>query len=304
MDKHKLKTQKSQQIFHFDEHNIEKICTSLENEIETLKVVKIQNQPLKTPDVQLFKTTLYETETNTLLELPSLAPSKNISNITKNEIIKTTKYVLSDAVQASRYFQRTQHTQTEAITLKDQSNIASVWILQKEIDNNASMEKIPKFKSSDNFKKMLFISDRIVTSNNFSKKQIEFITRHTSDKLNSMSYRYTLEEILQFSNDKLTNFSVSSFVWNTMNEDILAVGYGKWNDESNGFKGAVCCWSLKNPVYPERMYEFNKPITCLDFSKTKANILVAGSHGGCVYILDIVQEICDPVIVNDYIGGV
>jgi len=26
--------------------------------------------------------------------------------------------VLSDAVQASRYFQRTQHTQTEAITLK------------------------------------------------------------------------------------------------------------------------------------------------------------------------------------------
>jgi len=31
MDKHKLKTQKSQQIFHFDEHNIEKICTSLEN---------------------------------------------------------------------------------------------------------------------------------------------------------------------------------------------------------------------------------------------------------------------------------
>ena len=31
MDKYKLKTQKLQQIFHFDEHNIEKICTSLEN---------------------------------------------------------------------------------------------------------------------------------------------------------------------------------------------------------------------------------------------------------------------------------
>lgn len=90
---------------------------------------------------------------------------------------------------------------------------------------------------------MLFISDRIVTSNNFSEKQIEFITRHTSDsmnivqaihlaphilkynivfklftELNAMSYRYTLEEILQFSNDKLSNFSVTSFVWNTMNE--------------------------------------------------------------------------------------
>ncbi|XP_025207535.1 WD repeat-containing protein 78-like [Melanaphis sacchari] len=300
MDKYKLKTQKLQQIYHFDEHNIEKICTSLENEIEIMKVVKIQNQPFKTSDVQYFKSALYETETNTLLELPSLAPStKNISNITQNEIPKTTKYLLSDAVQTSRHFQRTQHTQTEAITLKDQSNIASVWILQKEIGNNTSMEKIQKIIPNNNFKKMLFITDRIVTSNNFSKKQIEFITQHSSDKLNAMSYRYTLEEILQFSNDKLSNFSVSSFVWNTINEEILAVGYGKWNDEPNGFKGAICCWSLKNPVYPERMYEFNKPITCLDFSKTNANVLVAGSHGGYVYILDIVQETCDPVIVNE-----
>lgn len=33
-----------------------------------------------------------------------------------------------------------------------------------------------------------------------------------------MSYRYTLEEILQFSNDKLANFVVTSFVWNILNE--------------------------------------------------------------------------------------
>lgn len=33
-----------------------------------------------------------------------------------------------------------------------------------------------------------------------------------------MSYRYTLEEILQFSNDKLNNFTVTSFMWNTVNE--------------------------------------------------------------------------------------
>jgi len=33
-----------------------------------------------------------------------------------------------------------------------------------------------------------------------------------------MSYRYTLEEILQFSIDKLSSFSVTSFVWNIVNE--------------------------------------------------------------------------------------
>lgn len=51
------------------------------SEIETLKVVKTQSQLFKTPNIQHFKTALYETETITLLELPSLAPStKNVSD--------------------------------------------------------------------------------------------------------------------------------------------------------------------------------------------------------------------------------
>lgn len=77
------------------------------------------------------------------------------------------------------------------------------------------------------------------------------------------------------------------------------MGYGKWNDiKSSNVKGIICCWSLKNPVYPERMYEFDKPITCLDFSKTNSNILIAGNYGGVIYILDITQEHCVPIIVN------
>lgn len=34
------------------------------------------------------------------------------------QIVNSNKYVLSDAVQTSKHFQRTQHTQTEQITLK------------------------------------------------------------------------------------------------------------------------------------------------------------------------------------------
>lgn len=38
----------------------------------------------------------------------------------------------------------------------------------------------------------------------------------------SMSYRYTLEEIIQFSNDKIINFAVTSLAWNTVNEVIAS----------------------------------------------------------------------------------
>lgn len=52
------------------------------SEIETLKVVKTQNQSFQTSsDSKHFKAALYETETMILLELPSLAPSiKNVSD--------------------------------------------------------------------------------------------------------------------------------------------------------------------------------------------------------------------------------
>lgn len=53
------------------------------SEIELLKVVKNQNQPFKTQDFNYFKATLCETETITLLELPTLKPPiiKNNSDI-------------------------------------------------------------------------------------------------------------------------------------------------------------------------------------------------------------------------------
>jgi hypothetical protein len=42
--------------------------------------------------------------------------------------------------------------------------------------------------------------------------------KYELSEFNAMSYRYTLEEILQFSNDKFMNFSITSLVWNNTNE--------------------------------------------------------------------------------------
>lgn len=65
-----------------------------DSEIETLKVVKTQNQPFKTSsDSQYFKAALYETETMILLELPSLAPS--IKNIPDTQVQVRMKSILN-----------------------------------------------------------------------------------------------------------------------------------------------------------------------------------------------------------------
>jgi hypothetical protein len=67
------------------------ICYLINNiEIENLKVVKSESQSLKTPEVQHFKFILYETDTITLLELPSLAPF--IQNISDTQVKVCIKY--------------------------------------------------------------------------------------------------------------------------------------------------------------------------------------------------------------------
>ncbi|XP_050439156.1 dynein axonemal intermediate chain 4-like [Adelges cooleyi] len=296
------KSSSSRQIVHYDDHKIDMICASLEKEIAALKNAKYQDNPLMVVrDHTYFKATLQETNTLSLLELPALASTKKHSSdppwSQKKDFLK---YSLPGATQTSTSFQRTQHTQTAPISLTDKSNFASVWNIQINTrSTNPPLEK-PNIHS-DVLSKKMFVFERIVTSNYFSEKQIEFKTLHSIT--DSTSYRYVLEDILQFSTKETENCSVTSFVWNTLNEDILAVSYGKWNDDArdgnDDVKGIVYCWSLKNPVNPERKYKFDKPITCLNFSKTDANILVAGSYDGYIFALDITQERYRPLTINE-----
>lgn len=74
--------------------------------------------------------------------------------------------------------------------------------------------------------------------------------------------------------------------WNPGNEDILAVGYGKYYYKDKA-KGMVMIWNIKNPVQPERTYHFEAAVTSLQFSRKNFNALAVGMYNGKLEILDI-----------------
>lgn len=74
--------------------------------------------------------------------------------------------------------------------------------------------------------------------------------------------------------------------WNPLNEDILAVGYGKFYF-TDSTTGIIMIWNIKNPVQPERHYDISAAITSLQFSKQHCNLLAIGLADGKVEILDI-----------------
>uniref|UniRef100_A0A3B5LH66 Dynein axonemal intermediate chain 4 n=1 Tax=Xiphophorus couchianus TaxID=32473 RepID=A0A3B5LH66_9TELE len=79
---------------------------------------------------------------------------------------------------------------------------------------------------------------------------------------------------------------VSSMAWNKKNPDLLAVGYGE-TDYRNHEQGLVCCWSIKNPTWPERIINCDSAVTTVDFSSNSPGQLAVGMSDGSIAIHNV-----------------
>ncbi|NWX12210.1 WDR78 protein, partial [Aegotheles bennettii] len=96
----------------------------------------------------------------------------------------------------------------------------------------------------------------------------------------------TLERLWSYRCDLTDSHSVSSMAWSKVNPDLLAVGYGAF-DFKEQKQGLACCWSLKNPMWPERIFHCEHGVTAVDFSMTSPNLLAVGMYNGSVAIYDV-----------------
>ncbi|NXI63533.1 WDR78 protein, partial [Anseranas semipalmata] len=95
-----------------------------------------------------------------------------------------------------------------------------------------------------------------------------------------------LEQLWSYMCDLTNGHSVSSMAWSKVNPDLLAVGYGAF-DFKEQKKGLACCWSLKNPMWPERIFECEHGVTALDFSMASPNLLAVGMYNGTIAIYNV-----------------
>ncbi|XP_072199367.1 dynein axonemal intermediate chain 4 [Excalfactoria chinensis] len=80
--------------------------------------------------------------------------------------------------------------------------------------------------------------------------------------------------------------NVSSMAWSKVNLDLLAVGYGAF-DFKEQKEGLACCWSLKNPMWPERSFQCEHGVTTLDFSMAIPNLLAVGMYSGIIVVYNV-----------------
>ncbi|XP_078263518.1 dynein axonemal intermediate chain 4 isoform X2 [Rhinoraja longicauda] len=154
---------------------------------------------------------------------------------------------------------------------------------------------------NEKLKQDLFIMERVIMENIFQPKLAAYrqlpILADPDGGLNAEEETVESILILDFVGARLLplwtftcsltkGHNVSCMVWNKHNLDLLAVGYGRFGyKEQKG--GMICCWSLKNPMWPERIYPCESGVTALDFSADSPNLLAVGHYNGLVAIYNV-----------------
>ncbi|XP_054633072.1 dynein axonemal intermediate chain 4 [Dunckerocampus dactyliophorus] len=93
-----------------------------------------------------------------------------------------------------------------------------------------------------------------------------------------------LEHLWTFCCELTKGRNITSMAWNKQNPDLLAVGYG---DFKYWQAGLICCWSIKNLMWPERLYHCHSSVTALDFSTGNPEKLAVGMHDGTVAVFSV-----------------
>ncbi|XP_016303266.1 dynein axonemal intermediate chain 4 [Sinocyclocheilus anshuiensis] len=163
---------------------------------------------------------------------------------------------------------------------------------------------------SDKFKQDLAVMERVVLANIFQPKLAAYrqlpviedpdcvqtqIEEESWTEQSKNSLSPFLEHLWVFKCELTKGRNVSSMTWNKKNPDLLAVGYGQL-DFKDQKPGLVCCWSLKNPTWPDRIFHCESGVTALDFSACNANQLSVGLYDGTIAIYNVQTTEQTPII--------
>uniref|UniRef100_A0A673BD44 Dynein axonemal intermediate chain 4 n=1 Tax=Sphaeramia orbicularis TaxID=375764 RepID=A0A673BD44_9TELE len=163
---------------------------------------------------------------------------------------------------------------------------------------------------SERFQQNLLATERSIVGNVFQPKLAAYrqllVLDNPDRSLNSEAVEQktegsenspALEYLWTFSCELSRGRSVSSMTWNKKNPDLLAVGYGD-SESSDQKPGLVCCWSLKNPTWPERFFHCDSAVTTLDFSTNNPSHLAVGMHNGTIAIYNVQSQNNQTDVIN------
>uniref|UniRef100_A0ABM5FUN4 Dynein axonemal intermediate chain 1 isoform X2 n=1 Tax=Pogona vitticeps TaxID=103695 RepID=A0ABM5FUN4_9SAUR len=129
------------------------------------------------------------------------------------------------------------------------------------------------------------IVERMVNQNTFDDIAQDF--KYFEDA--SDDYRDNLGTLLplwKFQHDKAKRLAVTALCWNPKYKDLFVVGHGSY-DFMKQSRGMLLLYTLKNPSYPEYIFNSESGIMCLDIHVDHPYLIVVGFYDGNVAIYNL-----------------
>lgn len=129
--------------------------------------------------------------------------------------------------------------------------------------------------------------ERIIANNVFAAAQKRFTGLIKRDPCSlDLQFDYRLDLLWTHVCDGARGRPISSFRWSPANASVLAVAYGTraGSDKQNGL---LLIWCAKNPSQPARWYTFDSPVSDIDWSRSRPNLLAIGFYDGSIRIIDV-----------------
>ena len=105
-----------------------------------------------------------------------------------------------------------------------------------------------------------------------------------------------LERLWSFKCALTAGRAVSGALFNPLNSDLLAVSYGQYDFSLERKDGLLCLWSLKNPMWPQRIYQATSGVCSLDWSTQHPTLIAVGHYDGNVAVYDVRRQDALPVL--------
>jgi dynein intermediate chain 1 len=186
-----------------------------------------------------------------------------------------TQWMIFDAyMQTYENERRREEEEREKVKNKDKKVTQVVKVHQEDPLYSKSMLRCLK------------IMERMVVQN--LQYQIFDFYRYYEDK--SIDPQYKNDRLLlplwRFYTEKSRKKNVTAITWNPKYKDLFAVAYGSY-DFLKASPGLICCFTIKNPTYPEFTFTTESGVMCIDFHPHHPALIAAGCYDGTVMVFDI-----------------
>ncbi|ORZ31461.1 WD40-repeat-containing domain protein [Catenaria anguillulae PL171] len=139
---------------------------------------------------------------------------------------------------------------------------------------------------SPEFTKRLATLERMANQNTYDEITQDF--KYWDDAADELreSKEGTLLPLWEFTYLREKKKHVTALAWNPACRDLFAVAYGSLSFAKQG-PGVLCCFSLKNPSFPEFVFQLPTGVLCIDIHPRRPHLIAAGLYDGSTCVFDL-----------------